>query len=421
MITLNFMARLKPFFAHLPSFLRSHRRWVWVGYTLVMLVLAFGVARFEFALGSRNPLEADDPIRLSLEELKEEFGGNSIYPILYRPKDGNLFSGASLKAIKDLHDELSEFESGNRNEPQALTHIVDVRSIIYTNYTDVVDDTLSFRPFVGASLPITEADMRRYQELAHSQRDYVRTYFSENGEYGNLWVYTDYGAILKDVDESSEDATKTNESTTKEDASSKLSKFKSHTMQEYVDFQRAISSILEKPEYTHALEFLPPAWRAKYRKDVFEPELNQSLILALLAGVLIQLILFRSLSTIFCSMVIIGSSLIAVLGIAGWFRVIIDLELYIVSSLTNDAREAKGSLVITTSVDLGSTWLAPKLTKFCKQYPGLELKVLLSEERFALHEREADVAIRFGRAEHLEMHNRYLMTLQWGLYAHRDH
>ena len=89
--------------------------------------------------------------------------------------------------------------------------------------------------------------------------------------------------------------------------------------------------------------------------------------------------------------------------------------------LNEDVQEARGRLVVTTSVDFGSTWLAPRLSFFSKKYPKLEMKVLLSEEWFALHEREADVAIRFGRSEHLEMHNRYLMTLDWGLYAHIDY
>ena len=89
--------------------------------------------------------------------------------------------------------------------------------------------------------------------------------------------------------------------------------------------------------------------------------------------------------------------------------------------LREDSQGARGRLVVTTSVDFGSTWLAPRLSNFSKEYPELEIKVLLSEEWFALHEREADVAIRFGRSEYLEMHNRFLITLDWGLYAHQDY
>ena len=53
-----------------------------------------------------------------------------------------------------------------------------------------------------------------------------------------------------------------------------------------------------------------------------------------------------------------------------------------------------GKLNISTTVGFGSTWLTPKINKFIKQYPDMEVNIIMSDEEVDLSRRIADVAVR---------------------------
>jgi len=243
----NFLRELNIRFARLPGKLRTHRWLVWGLYLLITIGLAIGAERFQFSWGSENPLSADDPIRLSLEKLKDVFGGTRLFPVVYQPKDGDLFSSQTLKAVKALHEELDEYSLGVVDQPGPLDHIVEVRSIIHTNYTEIQGDSLSFHPFIGEALPQTVEESQRYQQLAFEHPDYTRTFFSKNGQYGNLLIRTDFGAILEEGASEEEEAFADLDLSKIETSSSEqpdIAKYKTHTMQEYIDFERAVLNIL---------------------------------------------------------------------------------------------------------------------------------------------------------------------------------
>ena len=76
-----------------------------------------------------------------------------------------------------------------------------------------------------------------------------------------------------------------------------------------------------------------------------------------------------------------------------------------------------GPLRITTTVSFGSQWLSPRLKKFYDQYPDIQLRLILSDNFVDLSVGEADVAIRFGNADHADVIQRHLGTVTHHIYA----
>src|SRR5262249_17233573 len=64
------------------------------------------------------------------------------------------------------------------------------------------------------------------------------------------------------------------------------------------------------------------------------------------------------------------------------------------SRLTDSEEKPSGTLRITTTLGLGSTWLTPRLPEFCELYPSINLHLILDDEELDLAMRQADVAIR---------------------------
>ncbi len=77
-----------------------------------------------------------------------------------------------------------------------------------------------------------------------------------------------------------------------------------------------------------------------------------------------------------------------------------------------------GPLMITTTVALGTTWLAPRIKQFVEIYPDIDVTILVDDEReLDLTMREADVAIRLRRPRQPDLVQRHLVTVHWHAYA----
>jgi DNA-binding transcriptional LysR family regulator len=80
-----------------------------------------------------------------------------------------------------------------------------------------------------------------------------------------------------------------------------------------------------------------------------------------------------------------------------------------------------GPLIVTTTVGIGSTWLASRLDEFLKLYPLIQLEIRLNDAELDLAMREADVAIRLHRPNQSEMIQRKLFTVHNHFYASNDY
>ncbi len=87
------------------------------------------------------------------------------------------------------------------------------------------------------------------------------------------------------------------------------------------------------------------------------------------------------------------------------------------SELTDFGGTPRGSLRVTTTVGLGSAWLAPRVHEFADQYPEVRLSLQLSNEELDLGMREADCALRLRQPQQPDLIQRRLFTVHFHVYA----
>src|SRR5579864_4089062 len=90
-------------------------------------------------------------------------------------------------------------------------------------------------------------------------------------------------------------------------------------------------------------------------------------------------------------------------------------------ALKNIHDSPRGTLKITTSHGVGSYWLLPRLKEFLKEYPEVEIHLLMDDRELDLSQREADLAIRMRSPVQADLIQRKLFTVHYHLYASQDY
>lgn len=81
--------------------------------------------------------------------------------------------------------------------------------------------------------------------------------------------------------------------------------------------------------------------------------------------------------------------------------------------LTESRERPAGRLKITSTTGFGSTWLAPRLSRFLELYPDVSVTLLLDDSDLDLAMREADVAIRMHAPRQPDLIQRHLAAFGW--------
>lgn len=89
----------------------------------------------------------------------------------------------------------------------------------------------------------------------------------------------------------------------------------------------------------------------------------------------------------------------------------------VTSQLTDFRGAPEGPLRVTTTVGLGSAWLAIRLHEFLDLYPDIQIELLLDNEERDLGMREADCAIRLRQPQQADLIQRRLFTVHFHVYA----
>jgi DNA-binding transcriptional LysR family regulator len=76
-----------------------------------------------------------------------------------------------------------------------------------------------------------------------------------------------------------------------------------------------------------------------------------------------------------------------------------------------------GELRVTTTLGIGTSWLAPRLGEFVELYPDIHVNVILSDTELDLAMREADVGLRTREPVQPDLIRRKLFTLHFHAYA----
>jgi DNA-binding transcriptional LysR family regulator len=87
------------------------------------------------------------------------------------------------------------------------------------------------------------------------------------------------------------------------------------------------------------------------------------------------------------------------------------------SRLVDSRSQPTGTLRVTTTVGLGSTWLASRVNEFLDLYPGIHLELILDDTEIDIAMRHADVAIRLRAPTQPDLVQRKLFTVHFHVYA----
>jgi len=94
------------------------------------------------------------------------------------------------------------------------------------------------------------------------------------------------------------------------------------------------------------------------------------------------------------------------------------MKLESVQSRLQETRDKpSGTLRVTTTVGLGSTWLAERVHEFVELYPDISLQLILENEELDLSMRQADAAIRLQKPSQPDLIQRKLFTVHYHIYA----
>jgi DNA-binding transcriptional LysR family regulator len=88
--------------------------------------------------------------------------------------------------------------------------------------------------------------------------------------------------------------------------------------------------------------------------------------------------------------------------------------------LKNIHESPRGPLKITSSHGIGAYWLLPRMKDFLKEYPEVEIHLLMDDHELDLSQREADLAIRMRAPVQADLIQRRLFTVHYHMYASKD-
>ncbi|HCV44774.1 MAG TPA: hypothetical protein DF909_01590, partial [Deltaproteobacteria bacterium] len=289
--------RLNLFFENLPEKLRPWRWWVLLLYIILMSFLAAGIPRFAFTWANDDMFGKDDPVQISLDRIKDLFGGTVTLGMVYRPVDGDLFSARSLGALKNIHKELDEKSTLGTNDPEnSLQLLSKVESLINTSFTEVDGDSIQFRDFIGEELPQSPEQSRLLREQAIDEPEYPRILVSDNLELGMLVLRTNLDAIPL-VDEEL-DVLEGFDENELEGQDEQEPQFVQHGLKDYANFEKQVWNLLSEERFKKDLVFMHPSWGAFYENDVWAVEYQRALVISLLFGLLLTFLLLGSLRAV---------------------------------------------------------------------------------------------------------------------------
>lgn len=85
------------------------------------------------------------------------------------------------------------------------------------------------------------------------------------------------------------------------------------------------------------------------------------------------------------------------------------------------AKELTGRVTISATEGTGTEWLAPALLEFHKQYPEIQLSLLIESRAVDILQREADIALRLSNPSQPDLIAKHLTTIAFGLFATQEY
>lgn len=311
--------RLSAHFGNVPDALRKRRLLVGIVFLAVLGASFFGISKLRMDMTIEAWFQKDDPTLVALDRYRAQFGSEDGVYLVYRAKDGDVFSPASLEAARRLQDDLIHFrEKLKPGESSPLEHIVNVKTLVNASVLDVDGDVLVARPLVGSKVPETPEGIAQIKAIAAEQKQLQLQFYSRDHKYGGMQIETDFGAIPADAEKVTEDTELSLEQAAPTADDDKPVKFKPTDQAEYLTLFDEIKKIIAKPEYAKQFDFYAVGNTAAAEHNVKMSEEMGMLYVAAFAIIIVLLwFLFRSASAVVWSMLTVVLSTIFTLGLTG--------------------------------------------------------------------------------------------------------
>jgi predicted RND superfamily exporter protein len=335
-------------FAQAPYNVLKYKSFVLAGLIIMTSIMVYGIyTRTSLDMTIDSFLNDADPATIALDEFREQFGSDESVFLVYRAKDGNVFSRESMEAAQQLTDDLRNWQSLDRSQYPAsmngitleweeLNHIRRVRSIANLRYQESVGDSLLSNRLVPSSLPIENEELGQIRGNALSQEDYLLAFYSEDTEYGAILIQTDFGtkpvegfvSAVDGADVSLDDSfgafgdDETFDLEFNEDIEVQEIEFEAVDMLGYTAFHVMSKAIYEK--YETQFEFFPVGTPPLmgFMLEMLDEMVLLGIILVLIFTLLLW-ILFRSFSAVIWPLVTILLSIAWAWGIPAWAGVVL--------------------------------------------------------------------------------------------------
>ena len=301
------------------------RKWIVLAlFAVATGICFFGMSKLKFDFTLEKWFEQDDAAFVAYNEFHEQFGSEDGVVIVYKAKDGDVFTTKSLRAVQGIRNDLTNYQATLDNgERSALDHVVDVDCLINAFVLTVKDDILLSRELVGDVVPTAQRELDEIRRVAASQRDFPLKFFSRDMQYGAIFIKTDFGAIPVDAVEqpagdSSIDMMSEITNAEHQEARKGPPRFKPTDTADYLALNAALKEILAKPEYADHLEYYKVGSTIESENQL---KMGEEMAVLYLAALLIMLsalwLIFRSFAAVAWSFLIVILSTVWTLGIAG--------------------------------------------------------------------------------------------------------
>ena len=338
-------------FAQVPNRVLRYKHFVLTGLVVISLLMVWGIfTRTELDMTTDGFLDQADPSMLALNEYRRQFGSDDSVFLVYRAKDGDVFSRESLLAIQQLTNDLRYWQQlSTEDYPDAinginldfdeLNHVRRVQSIANLRFQENRGDTLLSNRLVPEQLPASDDELAAIKARALNQQDYLLAFYSADARYGAVMIQTDFGAqpiegyepavnatdIVLDDSFIDFDAFSSDDSFDLEfDESAQIQEvsFEPVDMLGYTNFHLMTKALYQK--YDEQFEFFPVGNppMMEFMMDVLTQMQVLGLVMVLIFTLLLYT-LFRSFSAVLWPMVTIAASMTWTWGFTVWLGVTI--------------------------------------------------------------------------------------------------
>ncbi len=312
------VSRLSEHFGNIPDALRKRRLLVGIVFLALLAASIFGISKLRMDTTIEGWFHKEDPTLVAFHRYHEQFGSEDGVYIIYKPKDGDVFSPASLEAVRGIQEDLINYRSRlKEGEKSALDHIVKVNTLVNASVLTVDGDVLLSKPLVGDTVPTSPEAIAEIKAIAEAEKQLPLQFFSRDHKYGGINIETDFGTIPVDAEQITEETVLSLDQTVSP-GEEKPVKFKPTDQADYLMIFEEIKKILNKPEYAKQFSYYAVGNTAAAEHDVKMLEEMGNLYIAAFAIIIVLLwFLFRSASAVAWSMLIVILSTVFTLGFTG--------------------------------------------------------------------------------------------------------